>query len=243
MRIVSLVPSLTELLFDLGLHHNIIGRTKFCIHPSDQVQSVAKIGGTKKVDIELTRSLQPDLVIANKEENTRSDVEALRTFTKVLVTDIFDFHSAIQAMETIGKLTDTESKAKTIIDQINLAFKDIKQRNTTKKSVCYLIWNDPIMSIGRDTFIHDMLHKCGYINVFEKQTRYPTISEDLLIKKNPDCIFLSSEPFPFKQKHIQKYREICPSSKIVIVDGEYFSWYGSRMLKAVSYFNELIDSV
>ena len=243
MRIISLVPSLTELLFDLGLEASIVGRTKFCIHPKDKVRHVAKIGGTKNVNIPTVQSLRPDLIIANKEENTKSDVEALKKICPVHITDISDYHTAINAINEIGELTNTIKRAKTIIDSIESEFEKISQLKIERKSVCYLIWNDPMMTVGNDTFIHDMLERCGLLNVFENETRYPIIDEKILLEKNPDYIFLSSEPFPFKQTHISRYKELCPNSKVILVDEEYYSWYGSRMISATAYFNKLVQEL
>lgn len=240
MRIISLVPSLTELLIDLGLIDQLVGRTKFCIHPKEIITSIPKIGGTKNARIKDILNLKPDLVIANKEENTKSDIEALQPFTKVHVTNIATFEDALAAITEIGILTDRVEESKNITSKIESEFAKL-QRTSTPKTACYLIWNDPMMTVGKDTYIHDMLCKCGLINVFESTTRYPTISVSAIREKNPDLILLSSEPFPFKQMHVESYKQTFPESKVILVDGEYFSWYGSRMLKAVKYFeNEIV---
>jgi len=237
MRIVSLVPSLTELLFHLGLEDQIVGRTKFCIHPKHKVRSAAKIGGTKNVHIDKVLALSPDIIIANKEENTKVDIEELQKHSSVLLTEIADYGTALEAILTIGKETNKKAEAELLIEEIELRFRDLKQGEA--QSVCYLIWQKPYMSIGHDTFIHDMLAKCGYQNICGDQTRYPILSIKEIRDKQPDLVFLSSEPFPFKQKHIDELQESLPSTKILLVDGEYFSWYGNRMLDAVDYFVEL----
>ena len=241
MRIVSLVPSLTELMFDLGLEEELVGRTKFCIHPQNRIKSVPKIGGTKNVNISAVIDLKPDLILANKEENTKQDIEALIPSAKVHVTDISNYQEALMAIQEIGELTNRQIEAQNLIQKIESKFSMLSDLPLAKKKVCYLIWNDPLMTVGHDTYIHNMLVKCGFENVFEDKARYPTISEDEIKHKNPDYIFLSSEPFPFKEKHIDSFKSLFPNSKIVLVDGEYFSWYGSRMVLAANYFKDLME--
>jgi len=243
VRIVSLVPSLTELLIDLGLENQVVGRTKFCIHPNEIVKSIPKIGGTKNVNLEAVTQLNPDLIIANKEENTKEDILALESICPIHITEISNFTESISAIQEIGKLTNRTTEANELINEINYNFKNLDQISNSNKSVCYLIWKDPLMTIGHDTFIHDMLDKCGLINIFGDQNRYPTIDTKDILDKNPDYIFLSSEPFPFKEKHIQEFKKTFPNSKTVLVDGEYFSWYGSRMKSAPTYFNSLLKTI
>lgn len=243
MRIISLVPSLTELLIDLGLENQIVGRTKFCIHPKDKIKSIPKIGGTKNVNLEAVIQLHPDLIIANKEENTREDIIALRDVCSVHVTDISNFTESLNAIQTLGTLTHRSNEATQLIGKINSNFSQLSSISNSKKTVCYLIWKDPMMTVGQDTFIHDMLDKCGLLNVFGNQSRYPTIDTQNILDENPNYIFLSSEPFPFKEKHIHEFKKTYPNSKIVLVDGEYFSWYGSRMVSAPIYFLSLLQSI
>ena len=243
MRIISLVPSLTELLIDLGLRDDLVGRTKFCIHPKKLVASIPKIGGTKTVNIEKVKSLQPELIIANKEENTINDVKALDEFSKVHVTDIPDFDEALKSIITIGNLTGRGEEAYELVSNIKSEFALLENRIGTKKSACYLIWRDPLMTVGQDTFINDMMLKCGFENVFKDQKRYPVVSLEEINHKKPDYILLSSEPFPFKEKHITSFEKHCPDSKTLLADGEYFSWYGSRMLRAGEYFQKLISEI
>lgn len=242
MKIVSLVPSLTELLFHLGLEDQIVGRTKFCIHPSEKVKPVPKIGGTKNVNIQKVLDLKPDLILANKEENTKADIEALRHGCKVHVTEIANYKEAISAMGDIGLMTNSVEQTTSLINEIESAFSLTTPINN-KPKVCYLIWQNPYMSIGSDTYIHDMLRICGFNNICSDQTRYPTLNIEDIQTKRPDYIFLSSEPFPFKQKHIDALQIYLPESKIILVDGEYFSWYGSRMVGAAQYFSFLIEKL
>ena len=246
MKIVSLVPSLTELLFHFGLDDQVVGRTKFCIHPVERVKSAEKIGGTKNVNTQKVIELKPDLIIANKEENTKADIEALQEVCKVHVSEIANYDQAIFAIDDIGLMTNSADRATTLIEEIEVSFEKLKQNRIDKrpqKKVCYLIWQKPYMSIGNDTYIHDMLNHCGFENICAGQTRYPVLTLEEIKKRQPDYLFLSSEPFPFKQIHIEKLKLELPNAKIILVDGEYFSWYGNRMVGAAKYFGKLINEL
>lgn len=239
LRIVSLVPSQTELLFDLGLDKEIIGITKFCIHPKEKVGQKTKIGGTKKLDIEKIKSLQPTLLIANKEENTKEQIEELEKYFPVWVSDVKDLNSALDMICSIGKLTGKEKEANRLNAEISQKFSVLSATLPEKFPAAYFIWKKPMMVAGAGTYINDMLQRCGFKNCFENiHGHYPEISEAQLQQTNPEFILLSSEPFPFKEKHIPDFQKICPQAKILLVDGELFSWYGSRMLKAADYFRE-----
>lgn len=240
MKIVSLVPSITEALFDLGLTENeVVGRTKFCIHPQDKVKNVAIIGGTKNINIEKIKSLQPDLILANKEENVKDQVEALMDDFKVMVTNIETIEDNYYMLKNFGKLFGKEERAQAfnlkIYDILNQAKLDFPVKTA------YLIWKNPYMTIGADTFIHKILSEIGFGNIFKDKTRYPQIEiEDLA---GADVIMLSSEPFPFKEKHVEELQAVYPDKKIIIVDGEAFSWYGTHIAKCESYFKELLADI
>lgn len=236
MKIVSLVPSLTELLFELGLGDEMVGRTKFCIHPNPQVKNIVKIGGTKTVKVDSVAALNPDLIIANREENTKEDVEALREVCEVYVSDISNFDDALKAIGDIGHLTNRAIASNDLIREIRDKFFELQMHIEEPKSVAYLIWKDPLMTVGEDTFIHDMLARSGFVNIFEGKKRYPIVTLDDIKNHQPEYIFLSSEPFPFKDKHIVQFAKAVPNTKVVLVDGEYYSWYGSRMRDAAEYF-------
>jgi len=239
--IVSTVPSQTELLFDLGLEDNITGITWFCIHPEDKVKNVAKIGGTKNMKIKVIRQLKPDLIIANKEENEKAQIEELSKEFPVWVSDIKTLDDSFSMMKSIGEITLTEEKADLKISEIQSAFKEIKPLKSLK--TLYLIWRKPYMSIGNQTFIHHILTKCGLINVCGETERYPEITDEEIRELNPELILLSSEPYPFKDKHIEELKVIVPNAKIMLVDGEMFSWYGSRLIKAAGYLKGFISSL
>ncbi|TKC65495.1 cobalamin-binding protein [Pedobacter hiemivivus] len=240
-RIISLVPSQTELLFDLGLDKEVIGLTKFCIHPVGKFAERVKVGGTKKLNIELIRSLKPDLIIGNKEENTQAQIEELMVEFPVWMSDIYNLEDAKNTIAQIGGLVDRQPEAAYLNHLINAGFNDLQtlalQQGIDKK-VAYLIWKDPYMLAGRNTFIDDILTLNGLQNVI-KQSRYPELELEALVDLKPDLIFLSSEPYPFKEKHLEEIRTLIPDAKVMLVDGEMFSWYGSRLVKAVQYLFQL----
>lgn len=236
-RIISLVPSQTELLFDLGLDDAIIGVTKFCIHPADKVRSKTKIGGTKQLNIRLIKELQPDLVIGNKEENERSQIEELMRHFPVWMSDIGGLDDALDMIKGVGDITGKSDEANTLAYRIAQQFNNITIQQSKLKAA-YFIWRKPYMVAGNGTFIDDMLHKCGLTNAFNIE-RYPEVTAEQLIQSRPDIIFLSSEPYPFREKHIAEFKTLCPDANVKVVDGEMFSWYGSRLLHAPAYFEEL----
>lgn len=240
MKVVSLVPSITEALFDLGLTENeVIGRTKFCIHPSEKVKNVSVIGGTKNINIDKIKALQPDLILANKEENVKEQVEALMDDFKVIVTNVENIEDNYYLLKTLGKLFNKEEKAQCFNLKIYEILNETKIQSSVKAA--YLIWKNPYMTIGSDTFIHKIMDEIGFENIFKGRKRYPEITvEDL---SNAEVIMLSSEPFPFKEKHIEELKAFYPDKKIMIVDGEAFSWYGTHIAKCENYFKELIAEV
>jgi ABC-type Fe3+-hydroxamate transport system substrate-binding protein len=238
-RIVSLVPSQTELLHFLELESETIGITKFCVHPSSWHRDKVKIGGTKNLNIEKIISLEPDLIIANKEENVKEQVEKLALDFNVWVTDVNNLDDAIQMIEDIGSITKKETKASALIQSIKNEFSQNQHHINVLKNVVYLIWKDPYMTIGGDTFINNMLMQAGYKNLFDNTLRYPEVSIELLQGLKPEYIFLSSEPYPFSNKHLEELNSALPDSEIMLVNGEMFSWYGPRLLQSANYFNQL----
>jgi ABC-type Fe3+-hydroxamate transport system substrate-binding protein len=241
-RIISLVPSQTELLYDLGLENETAGITKFCIHPSAWYKNKERVGGTKTIDIDKIHQLQPDLIIANKEENVKEQVEQLALDYPVWLTDVHNLEEALQMIEDIGLLTGKDEQALLLTRQIKTGFNSLPNIEKPVKTA-YLIWRKPYLTTGGDTFIHDMLLHCGFENIFKDRIRYPEVSITELRSANCQLLLLSSEPYPFKQKHIDELIKHLPETKIILVDGEFFSWYGSRLLKAPEYFDELINSI
>ena len=247
-RIISLVPSQTELLYDLGLRDEVVGITKFCVHPEEWFRTKTRVGGTKKYDFEKIKALQPDLIIGNKEENEKEQIEELMKDYNVWMSDIYTLKDAYDMITRIGTLVGKQQEATNLKLEIESKFHLLRSPNSTLPTplsqlpTAYFIWNKPYMVAGNDTFINEMLKICGFKNVFE-QERYPEINAEQLAKANPEIILLSSEPYPFKEKHIQEFKAICPNAKVLIVDGEIFSWYGSRLLQAPVYFKQLIDGI
>ncbi|WP_250632256.1 helical backbone metal receptor [Rhodoflexus caldus] len=236
-RIVSLVPSQTELLFDLGLQKRIAGITKFCIHPAEARAIKTIIGGTKQFRMEVIHRLQPDLIIGNKEENYQEGIEELSRHYPVWMSDIFGLDDALAMIRSIGELTETRTQAATIAQEIADGFAALTAHPTHRR-VLYLIWHNPWMAAGKQTFIDDMLQRGGWQNAVT-ESRYPELSEADMRNLAPDCVFLSSEPFPFREKHIAHVQAIVPHAKILLVDGELFSWYGSRLRHSAAYLADL----
>ena len=240
-KIISIVPSQTEFLYDLGLEEEVVGITKFCIYPEHWFRSKTRIGGTKQLKIDVITELNPDLIIGNKEENERSQIEELQEKFPVWLSDIVTFEDALNMMRTIGKLVNREVKANQIVQQIIDKKKnfDLKFTSNKRLKVAYFIWRKPYMVAANDTYINEMLRTFGAENIFESKVRYPEIELQDLKKYDVDAIFLSSEPYPYKKKHLAEFQAACPNAKVILVDGEAFSWYGSRMLKAFDYFEVL----
>jgi len=237
-RIVSLVPSQTELLSDLGLDHTVVGITKFCVHPEHWFWHKQRVGGTKSVHIDIVRSLQPDLIIANKEENLKEQVEELAASYPLWISDIRNLEEAFGMMAALGLITGTETAARRMIKRITNGFAGITTAHK-KTRAAYLIWQEPYMSIGADTFIHDMLLRAGFENIFSDRLRYPVVTVEEIRERDCAVLLLSSEPFPFKQAQQAILQQQLPLTKILLVDGEMFSWYGSRLLHAPPYFKSL----
>jgi ABC-type Fe3+-hydroxamate transport system substrate-binding protein len=235
-KIISVVPSQTELLFDLGLEAEVTGITKFCVHPGHWFRSKSRVGGTKNISIERVKALNPDLVIANKEENTLEDVEALRQICPVWTSDIHDIPGALDMIRGVGELVNRREQAEVLITEILNGMAGIKKH---KKRVAYLIWKNPYMVAGGDTFIHSMLEACGWENAFGHLLRYPEVGISDLEAENIELLLLSSEPYPFKLNDIQSLHKILNQTNVRLVDGEIFSWYGSRMQHFPNYVREM----
>ena len=234
-RIISLVPSLTELIIDLGLEQQLIGRTRFCEHPRPVIEDIPIIGGTKNPRIDKILDLNPDFIIANKEENREQDIQLLQEDHPVEVTDIATIEDALLAIHRLGKKLGVAGKAETLIKEINARLDQRPDEKTLRTA--YFIWKEPWMTIGGDTYINDVLSHWKLDNVFGHQSRYPKIALDELSAYNPELILLSSEPYPFKEKHLPQVQQACPDARVLLVEGEWFSWYGSRMLTAFERMN------
>ena len=264
-RIISLVPSQTELLYTLGLDDAVVGITKFCVHPESWYHNKPRIGGTKAIDPARIDALRPDLIIANKEENEKPQIEALAGRYPVWISDVKTLPDALDMIRNIGLLTDTWQRATGLAEAITREFAALPR--TALPPAAYFIWPPkgfpfrtrrkdpgasvrhspaertralgPWMAAGSDTFIPDMLHHCGFSTAFGGNHRYPTVNLSDLTGRADTIILLSSEPYPFRKRHIEEVREILPDAKTHLVDGQIFSWYGSRLLQAPAYFQHL----
>jgi ABC-type Fe3+-hydroxamate transport system substrate-binding protein len=240
-RIVSLCPSQTETLVTLGVGARLVGRTRFCIHPKAEMKKVKNIGGTKLVDFDRLRALKPDLIIGEKEENTAEMVAALEAEWPVFVTDVKDLESSQRMVLDLGTITGTESEAAKLVAQIQASYEAICPL-PRPVSCLYLIWKDPWMAVGADTFIDSVLKKCGFHNVAASlEGRYPIVTKETFQGKMPEIVLLSSEPYPFTNTHVVDVQSLVPSSVLRIVDGEMFSWYGSHMVGVENYLNLVLQ--
>lgn len=237
-RIISLVPSQTELLVDLGLEENLVGITKFCVHPKYLRKTKTVVGGTKQVKLEKIKALDPDIILCNKEENTQKMVAELEEIAPVHVSDIVKIEDAFELMHQYGDIFQKEALVKTMVNSIRDKIAVLQEKLLDKpvKKVAYFIWKKPLMVAGKDTFIDELLKLNKFENVF-KESRYPETTLEELKAKNPDLLLLSSEPFPFKEEHKEYFSTL--NIEIKLVDGEYFSWYGSRLVEAIDYFKTL----
>ena len=236
-RIISLVPSQTELLFDLGVGARVVGVTKFCIHPKGARKSAAIIGGTKQFDFEKIAALQPDLIIGNKEENYPAGIEQLAADFPVWLSDIVTLADARRMIRDVGALVNATAAAEALDAEIAAGFRASLPGPGPR--VLYLIWRGPWMGAGAGTFIHEMLTAGGFLNVLAARARYPELTAADITALRPEVVLLSSEPYPFKQKHLAELAALCPGAHVELVDGEPFSWYGSRLRHTPAYLRRL----
>lgn len=239
-RIISLVPSQTELLHDLGLGDRVCGITKFCVHPETWFRSKTRVGGTKNVHMDAVQKLRPDLILANKEENTEQDIDALSKEYPLWVSDIKTLADALSMIHEIGMFTQTRDRADALCREISAGFHTLSTAGFERKRALYLIWKNPFMAAGRDTFINHMLDFAGFDNaIADPRSRYPELTTDDIHELAPAVILLSSEPFPFRGRHVTEVRQLFPEAIVHEADGELFSWYGSRLLRSPRYFMDL----
>jgi ABC-type Fe3+-hydroxamate transport system substrate-binding protein len=239
------VPSQTEYLADLGLEENLVGITKFCIHPAHLKECAVRVGGTKDFSIQKIVALKPDLVIGNKEENDQKLIEELeKRNVPVWMSKIETVEDALQMMKGIGELVGRQEQAASIINKVKQSWTDIISLDKSRQ-VAYLIWKNPWMAAGADTYISNVLKNLGFENVFSNisHNRYPQFDLEILSGLKPEEVFLSSEPYPFKSKHIEEIKYALPEANVRLVDGEMFSWYGSRMIGALDYFRVLLSQI
>ena len=242
-RIISLVPSQTELLHKLGLGEEVIGITKFCLYPEEWRQDKVIVGGTKQIHYDRIKDLNPTLIIGNKEENTEDMIVRLEQQYPVWVSDVQTLEDAFDMIAFLGAMLNQTTNAENLIQGIKEQFANHSLSSRTPLKVAYLIWREPYMVVGAETFIHDMLMKGGMQNVFSDHLRYPVVTMADIQASKPDVILLSSEPYPFQEKHFLEFEENLPGSMVQMVDGEMFSWYGSRLLSTPAYLEQLFNKL
>jgi len=249
-RIVSLVPSTTEILCALGLGEALVGITVYCVEPRDVVRGKTRIGGEKNPDLEKIRTLEPDLVIANIEENVRADIDRLRAWSiPVWVTYPRTVAEGIQLIGELGELTGSPVRAAELLRDFEPLLERVMMATARRPPVAvfYPIWRGPYMTINGDTYIHDMLKVCGARNIFaDRPERYPTVTLDEVAARRPDVILLPDEPFRFRRAHLAdfaKYADVpaVRDGRIRLVDGKPFSWHGPRIAEALRRLPGLID--
>lgn len=241
-RIISLCPSITETLFELGLDECVVGRTSYCIHPEDKVKDTKIIGGTKQVDVNLIRELRPDIIVTDKEETPKELAETLMKEFPLFIFDVQKYNHALSMIEVLGELTNRVEKAKDMVSNIEEEFAFLPGVDNNR--VAYLIWRKPYMAAGQSTFINSMLDRCGFKNtLLHREERYPAVTVEELRGLNLDYLLLSSEPFPFSEEHKDELKAELPNVNIVFVDGQSFSWYGAKMKKAGRYFRSMIETI
>ena len=226
-RIVSLVPSQTELLAALGLDAEVVGLTRFCVHPAGWKARKAIVGGTKDTDPDRVLALAPDLVLANREENDRGPVEAIARAAPVHVTDPATVAASVAMVRGVGRLVHRRERADALADEIAAAFDALPAFAPVR--ALYLIWRDPWMTVGGDTVISDVMAHAGLANVCADRTRYPALAPDEVAALAPEVVLLSSEPYPFADEHVAEVAALAPAARVLLVDGEPFSWYGPRL--------------
>jgi len=249
MRLVSLCPSLTELVFDLGRGDDLVGRTKFCVHPKGRVERVESVGGTKNPKVARIVELAPDLVLLNEEENRREDAEALAAAgVRCHVSFPRDVDDTARMVREIGAVLERRAEAERVAADIERRAARVREsaRGAPAVRYAYLIWRNPWMVAGADTFVTAMLALPGGVNVFaEHPERYPTVTPEDIAAADPDAVLLSSEPFPFKEKHADELAAVTglPRGRMDFVDGEYLTWHGSRTPDGIDYAERVIADV
>ena len=238
-KIISLVPSMTYLLFALGLDNEVAGITRFCKLPAHWKTQKTIIGGTKDIKFDRIADLKPDIILANKEENTKEMVIELQKIAPVYVSDIQDLEDNYRLITDLGKILKREKAAQELIQEIQTAYTAYHQLKIPSKKTAYFIWKDPWMTVGGDTFINHMLQSAGFDNIFSDRLRYPEVDLQQLQALDPEIILLSSEPYPFKAKEQKQLQSLFPKACVLLVKGEPFTWFGAYPLQAFSYFEFL----
>jgi ABC-type Fe3+-hydroxamate transport system substrate-binding protein len=245
-RIVSLVPSQTELLCDLALENELVGITKFCVHPYHLKSTKTIVGGTKKVNFEKIKALQPDFILCNKEENSYELLPELEKIAPTYFSDVNTIQESIDLILRLGSILNRRTEADNLVHKIEFKLTDFNQfiKDKPIRKVAYFIWAKPWMVAGNDTYINEMLKLNKFENIYGDMSRYPKVEINRIRHEgDPDVVFLSSEPFPFKDEHALEISNFTNRSITVFADGELFSWFGSRLLLSFDYFKKLHEKL
>ena len=247
-RIVSLVPSVTELLFDLGLGAHVVGRTHFCVHPAPELADVVSVGGTKKISNQKLSSLSPTHVILNVDENTKAmAAEVAEIVPNVIVTHPIEPEDNLDLYRLIGGIFGCTDQAQRLSARFENELADLRAAALTqpRRNVLYLIWKDPWMTVSRDTYVSRFLALAGWDTVaHDDNERYPTIEIDAGLLAETDLVLFSSEPYAFSDADMEEFaaRHFSPV-RCLPIDGELTSWYGSRAIEGLGYLKNLTAEV
>jgi len=236
-NIISLVPSLTELLFFLKMDEQVKGITNFCVHPSDKLSDKVIVGSPLHVDYEKIEQINPDIIIAGKSENNKNNIEKIAEKYPVWVSDVRSIEDACKMIEKIGMICNQSDLSYNITKNISVGFDSLADK--TKIKVCYLVWEKPFMVAGNNNYINDILKKTGLINVFEHKEGYAKVTAKEMQECQADFVLLPSEPYKFDNSHISTYKNLINKATVLLVDGQLFSWYGNRMLLAINYLKNM----
>jgi ABC-type Fe3+-hydroxamate transport system substrate-binding protein len=245
-RIVSLVPSLTESLFAFGVGEKIVGRTRYCLWPPRAVGKIPTVGGTKKVDVRRVLELEPDLIVAVKEENTRENIEELEEAgVPVFVGAPEDVEGAIALLRELADRVEAP-RAEAVLDPIERVYEGLRSGagRTKARRVYVPIWKNPYMSVGSDTYVHDVLKTCGGENVCGDVTRYPVVTPAEVEAAQPEVVLLPDEPYPFSAEDLPEFYSLdipaVREDRIHLVDGKLLTWYGPRMASSLTQLAALL---
>ena len=246
-RIVSLVPSITEMLCDFGLAPQLVGRTGFCIHPRALVASIAKVGGTKDVNLDKIRQLAPSHVIVNIDENTKPVADALATFVPhVVVTHPCAPRDNLALAHLLGGIFDVADTTATWCAQFEQEYVSLQAAahgNPRSHTLLYCIWKDPWMTVSADTYIARMMAEIGWqVPLFDNPARYPAFTWTPELLARIDGVLLSSEPYRFTQAHVDELSQQI-GKPVALIDGEMMSWYGTRALAGLRYLQQVKDGI
>ena len=244
-RIVSLVPSLTEALFAFGAGERVVGRTRYCLWPPRAIGKVPTVGGTKKVDVDRVLELEPDLIVAVREENSRENVENLEgSGVPVFVGAPETVEEAIELLRKLAERVEAP-RSEAVLDPIGRVYDRLRNVTGGTRRVFVPIWKRPYMSVGSDTYVHDVLETCGGENVCGNSTRYPIVTLEEVEAAQPEVVLLPDEPYPFCAEDLEEFYELdvpaAHADRIHLVDGKLLTWYGPRMASSLTQLSALLD--